>query len=338
MAVRRKKLLSLIMFFCIGSLLAIAWGMMVYFYKKPLSQESFNRGSNESYTKHYVLITEDVHSSLWETIYESVKEEAKQYNAYVEYMGRNLATQYSTKELLRIAIDCNVDGIIIDANGSKEMEILIDEAVEKEITVITVLNDCPTSVRQCFIGMNNYNVGKMYAEQILSLATEEENKVLVLMDRNSSGSNQGIIYSSIRENIAKEAQKSSKITLEAVAIDNENIFSTEEAARDIIIKNIPDIMVCLNEVSTKCVYQAVVDHNKVGQMSILGYYDSAEILAAVEKEIIYSTVAIDAEQVGKLCMEALQGYREEGRISDYLTLSAKLITVNNVEQFMRTKE
>ena len=335
---RRKKLLSLVMFFCIGSLLAIALGMMVYFYKKPLSQESFNRGNNETYTKHYVIITEDVHSSLWEAIYESIKEEAKQYNAYVEYMGKNLATQYSTKELLRIAIDCNVDGIIIDANGSSEMETLINEAVEKEITVITVLNDCPTSIRQCFIGMNNYNIGKMYAEQILSLATEDKNKVLVLMDRNSSGENQGIIYSSIKENIVKDAQKSSKIALEAVAVDNENIFSTEEAVRDIIVKNIPDIMVCLNEVSTKCVYQAVVDHNKVGQIVILGYYDSSEILDAVEKEIIYSTVAIDAQQVGKLCIEALQGYKEEGRISDYLTLSAKLITVNTVEQFMGAKE
>lgn len=338
LSAKSKKIISVIFLIYIVGGIVIALGIITYFFVTPLSKKTFKTRSDHKYIKHYVLITQDSQSSLWETIYESAKEEAKKYNAYVEYMGKNLATQYSVGELLRIAIDCKVDGIMIDSNEGNEVETLINEAVQKEITVITILNDCPTSIRQCFIGMNNYSVGKMYSEQILDLANIDKNKVLVLMDRNSSTSNQGIIYSSIKENISKDIEKGSQINLEVVAVNNENIFSTEEAVRDIIVKDIPDIIVCLNEVATKCAYQAAVDHNKVGQMAILGYYDSPEILAAVKKEIIYATVAIDAKQVGEFCIEALKGYEEEGRISDYLTLTTNLITVNNVDEFMDSEK
>lgn len=332
--IHKKKLISISLLICIVVIVL----RITSFLEIPLSEKKLNTVNNHEYDKYYVLITENNHSSLWETIYESAKQEAKKYNAYVEYMGKNLANQYNVAQLLRIAIDCKVDGIMIDSNESSEIEALINEAVQKKITVITILNDCPTSIRQCFIGMNNYNVGKMYSEQVLNLANIDKNKILVLMDRDSPTSNQGIIYSSIKDNLSKYTEKNVELNLEAVAVDNENIFGTEEAVRDIIIKNIPDIMICLNEVATKCAYQAAVDYNKVGQMIIFGYYDSPEILAAVQKEIIYSTIAIDATQVGKLSIQSLEDYKKEGRISDYLTLNANMITVNNVGQFIDVKE
>ena len=86
----------------------------------------------QKYEKHYVLITDEQEDPLWDSIYQGVKEEGKKYNACVEYLGKSLPTDYSVQELLRIAIDAGVDGIIVVGDESEETVVLINEAVGRD--------------------------------------------------------------------------------------------------------------------------------------------------------------------------------------------------------------
>jgi ribose transport system substrate-binding protein len=205
--------------------------------------------------------------------------------------------------------------------------------------VITVLKDSPKSARQCFVGVNNYALGQTYGQQVLKISDEHTKRILVLMDSNNSDTNQNIIYSSIKETIQKGSAKNQRLAIQTVTIENENAFSSEEAIRDIIMNStsLPDIMICLNSIDTQCAYQAVVDHNKVGQIRILGYYNSQDILSAVQKEIIHSTISIDAKQIGTLCIQALDEYRTTGRVSNYLPVNTQLITLKNVNSYLKDK-
>ena len=90
---------------------------------------------------------------------------------------------------------------------------------------------------------------------------------------------------------------------------------------------------CLNELSTVCTYQAVVDFNMVGEVSILGYYDSEAIVNAIERGGVYATVSIDAAQMGEYSVTALTDYHEFGNISEYYLADVTLINQDNVEQF-----
>ena len=116
-------------------------------------------------------------------------------------------------------------------------------------------------------------------------------------------------------------------------MDTTRSFSPEESIRDIFLNTdgLPDIMVCLNEVYTRCAYQAAVDYNKVGTVQLLGFYDSETILNAVEKNIIYAAVALDTEQMGRLCVEALDEYVKTGYTNGYMAVDTSLITAENVE-------
>ena len=110
-------------------------------------------------------------------------------------------------------------------------------------------------------------------------------------------------------------------------------FSRESAGGDTLVPTdnaTPDILICLNATNTICAYQAVVDHNKVGEIQILGYYDSDEILTAVEKRIIQATVAVDANRVGATCVDALMEYLHFDRTSDFTPVSLTVVTANNV--------
>ena len=133
-------------------------------------------------------------------------------------------------------------------------------------------------------------------------------------------------------------------------MDNSNVFSAEEAIRELVVTTPssvadantppqlgktygPDILICLNATNTICAYQAVVDHNKVGEIQILGYYDSEEILTAVEKQIIQATVAVDANRVGAECVDTLMEYLQFSRTSDFTPVDLSVITASNVATY-----
>lgn len=49
------------------------------------------------------------------------------------------------------------------------------------------------------------------------------------------------------------------VELSLQSVDDTNAFSVEESVRDIFMgEEIPDILICLNELNTTCAYQAVV--------------------------------------------------------------------------------
>lgn len=321
-----------IVIFCLGTSFCT-----LYCKEQVLIGSDLKALSNDNnYEKHYVLITSNQDMAFWQAVYESIKEEAKKNNVYVEYMGENLSINYDIEEYLRIAIDCNVDGIIIEADESEEIAKLIDEAVEKEIKVVTVLKDSIKSNRHCFIGINNYTLGQLYGQQVLDIQDKDTVKVLVLMNSNNSLPNQNIIYSSIKETIKNSLQKNKSLQIDNIMVNNENVFSSEEAIRDIIMdtKGAPDIMICLSGIDTQCAYQSVVDHNKVGIINILGYYSTPDILTAVKKKIIHSTISIDARQMGIFAVQALNASIKGQRVSEYLPVDIELITLANVDSYI----
>jgi ribose transport system substrate-binding protein len=124
--------------------------------------------------------------------------------------------------------------------------------------------------------------------------------------------------------------------METVAISDESNFGAEESVRNIIMREreVPDIMICLNELNTNCAYQAIVDYNKVGSVNIFGYYENKSILDAIKKRIITSTISIDTKQMGQYCVKALDEYRNSGYVNEYLPVDIVLITLENVGDFI----
>lgn len=291
----------------------------------------------EVYEKHFAMITGKEDSDFWDKVYESALEEGKKRGIYIERFGKQLAVEYNRNELIKTAIAASVDGIIVPGDEDEKTVALIDEAVGQGIPVVTVLRDSTGSLRQCFVGDNSYNLGQEYGRQILELLAgkeEEDCRILVLIDDSRKDTSQNLILLGIREILEKELGEEHPVSVETAMVDTTRSFSPEESIRDIFLNSdkLPDIMVCLNEVYTRCAYQAAVDYNKVGTVQLLGFYDSETILNAVEKNIIYATVALDTEQMGRLCVEALDEYVKTGYTNGYMAVDTRWITAENVEK------
>ena len=219
-------------------------------------------------------------------------------------------SDYTVQDKLRIAIDSGVDGIILNGGSSEETDRLLEEAVGKGIPVVTALDDSAYNLRKCFVGVNNYILGQEYSRLCFELLSENprDSRVVVLMDSSSTGTGKNTMFWGMRETLDEKIRETGwgyEIKVQAVSIDSSNAFMTEEAIRKLLVteEEHPDILICLSETDTRRAYEAVVDYIKVGEVRILGYYQSEGILDAIQKKIISSTVVVDGEQLGSFCVQ-----------------------------------
>lgn len=297
-------------------------------------------GDTESYNiyaYHFAMVVDSSEDLFWTGVYESAAQAAQEAGACLELVGSGLSENYDEYQQMRMAIAQQVDGILVYPDGSERMTALIQEAVDRGIPVVTMMEDDLDSGRQAHVGGNSYDQGQEYGSLIGRLREEQGEEiqtVTVLMD-NDRGSGQEILYSAILE-----ACEGLNLSIQAVSVDNTNSFSAEEAIRDIIMdtERIPDVLVCLNYMDTISAYQAVVDYNRVGVVRIIGNYDSAYILSAIQKGIIHSTLTVDPELLGQQSIASLMEYLDSGRTSGYAAVDLIVITGDTVDAYLKEKE
>ena len=322
----------------LAAIISISAGFLIIFigmtlYRNRLADlGTIDNLKYNTYKHHYVLISEEADAPFWEAIYEGALDRGKEMEIYVERMGSSLPTAYPLKDLMKMAIASKVDGIIIEPNGEEEIIELISIADEAGIPVITVLNDEPNSSRKSFVGVNSYNQGQIYGKQVLEVINEGKKDVTVLLNSDNAGMN--VIYSNISEMVAGYG-----IQMKPVIVNTQSTFSSEEDIRNIIkdTQNPTEVLVCLTAIDTRCAYQAVVDYNKVGVIDIIGYYDSDLILSAIQKDIIHSTMTIDANKMGAYCVEALNEYMQSGQVSDYFSVDIYAINHGNIKDYIKVE-
>lgn len=345
----RKQYILLVLTLALVVATLIFGALLFRFYMKNFrtKQESYEYG------RYYVMITDNYKSDFWQSVYKGALDAAKEQGIYVELLGQNISGEYSCEELMRIAIASRVDGIIVYANETDEMTELIDEATEKNIPVVTLYNDNTKSSRMSFVGVGSYNIGREYGKQINNIVKEKRRdsiesdniwqrsplKIAILVNADAGDSGQNIIISALQDSLRQVNITDAEYNISTVAVDNTNAFSVEESIRDIfLLENTPDVILCLNELDTVCAYQAVVDFNKVGEVNILGYYDSDAIVNAVDRGVLYATISIDTKQLGEYSVKALDDYYDYGNTSQYYSADITLINQDNVADFLKKEE
>lgn len=311
-------------------------------FQQKVGNISLNTSSDYTeYENYYVIITDESSSTLWDSIYEGAVEAGIDIaDAYVEFIEVSNTMEYTIQEKMRIAIDSDVDGIIISADGIEETTVLIDEAIEKGIPVVTILNDDSGSLRQCFVGINNYSLGETYGMVIWNYLSEEveEKKdytIAILMDSATSDTGKNTTYLGLKEyldNVVVENEWEYEITVEAVSMNREEAFVSDETISNIIVNGTADIVICMNAEDTESAYQSIVDYNEVGNIEIIGYYESELILEAIEKDIIMATVTINGEEVGYQCVAAISEYNRTGYVNGYYPVTIEILDSSNVSE------
>ncbi|MCR5421705.1 MAG: substrate-binding domain-containing protein [Lachnospiraceae bacterium] len=319
---------------------------MIYFRIKVNNDLNEALEQTKEYDRYYALVVRDTEDPYWSGTYESMKEEGEQTGVYVDKTGSNLLGDYSEAEHMNMAISSGVDGIIYEADESVEATVQINKAIAAGIPVVTVRADAPASARRSFVGVSYYNLGMEYGKLIIEACEDTVNKisedneilVLVLTDKNLQDTSQNVVVTALKETVQKNNDIGAEIKVDVADVENSGDFTAEESIRDLFHgRDLPEIIVCLNETNTSIVYQTIVERNKVGETVIFGYDDSPSILDAIRKEVIRATITVNRQQMGKDCVDALNEYIEYKRVSDYYGVDYNIINKDNVGSYAESE-
>ena len=349
----KKKFYTVTPVLLLALMIAISF-LGVYIFRVQYDKNNLQEEIQEyrKYDKYYAMITSNDRADFWQSIYNGAKAEGENSDAFVELFAGNIGTGYSMDQRLDIAIASDVDGIILEGEDDIVLKRSMEKAIENGIPVVTVSQDISDSDRISYVGISRYSLGQTYGRETVKLVGHmlAENdalyngntpvSVLVLIGKESDNTGQNLLLSGIKEEIAKNSSMANRVMVSTYAVDDSGDFTAEEWIRDIFIgqKEVPDILICLNEIHTNCAYQAVIDYNRVGKTNIIGYYDSDTILNAVQKEIIFSTISMDTAQMGKYCVNALNDYLDEGYVSDYYSVDTYVVGQDNIDEYMEGEE
>ena len=325
------KLFRIISYILAGFVLVVTVAVLVFF-RLRVNEIMKSTQPAYPYKSHYAFICKNSSDSFYQAVYDAARKEGEELDCGVEFMGRDLSGDYSRNELMKIAIRAKVDGIIVEADESEEIVGLINEAVQKGIPVVTVGSDSTGSDRQSFVGAGFYSLGQMYGEKILKDVPEGTDiNVLVLVSPNESDSNQNIIYSGIQDTLNR-ARREDLVTIKTEAVNGREPFEAEESISELVrnTDKLPNVIVCLDELNTSCMYQALINYNRVGETLVYGYYMDEPILSAVEKNVIAATAVIDTEEMGRYSIDALHDYVSDGIVNEYQPVDIRLIDSTNI--------
>ena len=318
---KAMKKFTLTVFCILAGCIFFLSGIWIYF-QKSLDRVELGEGEHAaSYQRHYLMISNDKDTGMWQSVYESASKEAEEKDAYVELLSPEQMNGYSQADCLKIGIASQVDGIILEADGSKEEQHLINEALKGGIPVVTVMTDDTATGRISFVGLNSYQTGSAYTEQISGmLKAQGTTSVMFLSTSSSKTQETNLVYSQVKKELEAQKKTGQSVDLTEYCVDSSADFDT-----------------CMDEVVTECVYQALIDYNQVGNVKVIGFYYSDVILDAIDKEIISSAIALDMDEIGRYSVNALDEYLSLGHSNNYYSVNQHVITKENTKDY-RTED
>lgn len=335
----RKNRMNLFVFLAAVCILVVFYMTGESYYEGLTGKSRQQEESGEVYRYKYDMIVDSPDSSFWQAVYGCAQDWAQKNDAILELKGSGKENDYTKLDYMNMSIASNADGIILQYSGEQGLEAKINEAVQKGIPVVTVMGDAVHSKRQSFVGVSDYQLGSAYGEKVAEYVTEDTQSILILLKKNIDDMNQSQIYTQISNAAQAKAGADAEIKVTGKNLLSTGTFETEEAVTDIFQQKdkVPDILVCMDEETTECARQAVLDFNLAGKVTIIGYYSSGDILTAVEKGVISVTCDVDTDQLGKYTIEALTEYQKDGRTNSYYNVDINFLDKDAV-QAMRREE
>jgi ribose transport system substrate-binding protein len=284
---------------------------------------------------HFAVIAQNTDDPFWQSVKKGCIQAADEYNAAIEFNGPRFTDIDQEIQYLNIAIASKVDGIVTHVLDEKTFTPLINKASDTGIPVVTIESDAKNSERKSYIGTNSYNLGTEAGKLAIQTIRGNSNIAIILNNYIAGGEN---VLQSLRVAGFQDALKSvpgAKIS--TIKTSSTGFFSAEEVTRTILI-NFPnvDTILCTSSKDTISVAQMIVDLNKVGQITIIGYDDAPEILRYIEKGVIYGTVVGNPVKSGYESIRALVEIKKNKMASSYIDTGVKALTIKNLSDYKKT--
>lgn len=300
--------------------------------RNRLDQSEADLQANEKERYHFVLIAEQIDSPYWLEVYAGARAAAAELNAAVELAGsENFSIDQSTEQI-DIATAAKLDGIATCVVDTVKTTDAINRAVKSGIPVVTLEYDASSSQRQCFVGVNSYDLGQSFGQLAVKQMISGEIVILVSDDPQSTSLSENQIVSGLRDYLAPFPN----IHLTTLEISRNSAFSAERSIRD-MLRGTPtgvSTIVSLNVEDTLRVVEVLIDYGQASLINVFGYQENADVLEYIKSGLIQTVIASDPYQIGYDSIQALAEIQTNDRTNDYIPSDLVTINQDNIDGYL----
>lgn len=307
---------------------------------------SCNRSASKSGGKPRVAYVTNGIDSFWVIAEAGAKAGGQKYDADVEVKmpAQGVADQ---KRILEDLLTRGVDGIAISPIDAENETSLINDAARRT-KLITQDSDAPKSNRLFFIGMDNYEAGRMCG-QLVKEAMPNGGKVMIFVGRleqdNARLRRQGVIdevldrsHDRTRYDPIDQELKGGKYTVIGTRTDGFDFNRAKGLAEEAIAKY-PDLgcMVGLFAYNSPMCLEALKQAGKLNQIKVVAFDEQAETLQAIKDGTCQGTVVQNPYMYGMESVRVLAAmHRGDNSVipaNKFIDIPARQIRKDNVQPF-----
>lgn len=282
---------------------------------------------------------------FWDIAKAGVKKAGKDFDCHVEVKTPDGADDQ--KRILEDLITRDFDGIAVSPIDGENQTQLINETCKGRF-VITHDSDAPYSDRICYIGMDNYQAGRLCG-QLVKEAIPDGGKVMIFIGRlsqaNSRLRRQGVIdelldrsHDASRYDEPGSLPQSGKYVILGTRTDG---FQNEKAkanAEDALSRH-PNIaaMVGLFAYNPPMILEALRSAGKLGEVKVIGFDEQSATLQAIKDGTVHGTIVQDPYLYGYESMKVLaalaRGDTSLIPVGGFQNIKGRQIRKDNVDEF-----
>lgn len=253
-------------------------------------------------------------ASFWDVAKKGAEDGAAEFNADVD-VRMPAEGVIDQKEILEDLLINGIQGVAVSPIDPTNQAAFLNK-LSKDTIYITHDSDAPQTDRVCYIGMDNYEAGRMCG-QLVKEAIPDGGEVMLFVGRleqlNAKLRCQGVIDELLgRERVEghfdspDEVLKGDKYTILGTKTDGFDFVKAKEEAKDAIINHANlKCIVGLFAYNPPLLLSAVRDSKKIGQIKIVGFDEEDGTLGGIRDGAIYGTIVQNPYEYGRMSVEVL---------------------------------
>lgn len=282
---------------------------------------------------HIQIVTKSsTNEHFWTEFKKGASDAGNKLNIYVEFVDVAQDSLETSVKTFEKAINSKVDGIALKAEDIEKTSALVNSARKKNIAVLTFENDHYFLPDIPTVGSNSYDIGCREGKMGANACGGTGCAAIIV---NGSDEKESSQYKNLKlQGMMDAFSKYPDIKVQKVYTLESGMFETENLMSEILKQNSKiNLILCTDERSTPGIAQVLVDKNRVGEVSVVGYGAMPQTLDYISHGVIYGSICPDSYHIGYDCVQQLSEMLGGGKVSDTLNTDLFSIDASNVEKY-----
>ncbi|MBQ9630438.1 MAG: substrate-binding domain-containing protein [Treponema sp.] len=282
--------------------------------KLALISRQINMGDIIDYSHHISFIAEDEKSSIVQEIYKYCKENEEYYNCALD-----LVTATNTNENLVSLVErvCKWEPSAIILYNPEQIDLgklNTSTASGNSVPLVIIGNNFRESNAVSYIGVNNYESGKQFAEALTTL-NKDGGTILALNSSERTENFYEHIFFSMRENLP------TKFIIEKTNVSQKENISAEDIIRDILrFRTNVNAILCFSEEDSIRVSENLIELNLVDKITVIGFGNSERIQSYLKKGILSASISYQTDKIAEAALSSIFDYITYGNTGGYFPI------------------